>query len=436
MEGRLLFKGCAVFRADGRVRRDMAVVVEGPRIAQVAPDAEVPVRPGDWAVSCRDRLLMPGLVDCHSHLVGGQLAPAPDFLLRGSSGPGRSHQGLDRGLTPGEVEALTALGLARAIRGGVTLVAEHLTAPQDVLGSLLAQARVAERLGVRLTNSHATVSRPGDAGVGLLEANASYVEGLGPSALVRPALGFQTSHTADDALLSRLGPLRERLRAPLHLHLAESEDDLTQTYARSGLRVVPRLDGFGLLGPHVIAAYARSIDMAESARLAQSGAFTALTPGSSLAEEPVGRGLELIFAHPNQVGMASGGIGALGTLLSSAVAAMTQLGRSGRPLDPDELLGQFLIAGPSELCTRLYGAPSGAIEPAALADLIVLDHVPPEEDSRLSPQLLLQLGQVQVAWSVVNGRVLMREGQLLGADFLDLAADGARALSAVWKRAA
>ena len=82
MEGRLLLKNCAVFRADGRVRTGMALVVEGGLIRRVAPDADVPVLPGDWEVACRGRLVAPGLVDCHTHLVGGQLLPPTgNFLL-------------------------------------------------------------------------------------------------------------------------------------------------------------------------------------------------------------------------------------------------------------------------------------------------------------------------------------------------------------------
>ena len=55
MEGRLLLKNCAVFRADGRVRTGMALVVQDGLIRRVAPDAEVPVLPGDWEVACRGR---------------------------------------------------------------------------------------------------------------------------------------------------------------------------------------------------------------------------------------------------------------------------------------------------------------------------------------------------------------------------------------------
>ena len=148
MEGRLLLKNCSIYRADGRIRTEMVVVVEGGLVTRVAPDAEVPVLPGDWEVACRGRMVAPGLVDCHTHLVGAQLTPLSGaFLLRNARARFELQSSLALLLTRGEVEALTAFAIARALRGGVTLLVEHLQAPSDVEGALVAQARVAEKLG-------------------------------------------------------------------------------------------------------------------------------------------------------------------------------------------------------------------------------------------------------------------------------------------------
>lgn len=56
-----------------------AVLVEGPRIAAVAPQAELPVPPGARRLDLGGRTLMPGLIDCHDHLAnlpGGMVARA------------------------------------------------------------------------------------------------------------------------------------------------------------------------------------------------------------------------------------------------------------------------------------------------------------------------------------------------------------------------
>ncbi|HZN94201.1 MAG TPA: amidohydrolase, partial [Myxococcales bacterium] len=81
MEGRLLLKNCAIFSPDGRVKDRMAVVIDGGKIAAVERDDLVPVRPGDWSASCDGRLLAPGLIDCHTHLVNAQVLPISGELL-------------------------------------------------------------------------------------------------------------------------------------------------------------------------------------------------------------------------------------------------------------------------------------------------------------------------------------------------------------------
>jgi 5-methylthioadenosine/S-adenosylhomocysteine deaminase len=438
MEGRLLLKNCAVFRADGRVRTGMALVVAEGLIRRVAPDAEIPVLPGDWEVGCRGRLVAPGLVDCHTHLVGGQLLPPTGNFLLGAPGTRlerRKH--VSSLLTVGEVEALTRFAMARALREGVTLAVEHLEAPADVSGALAVQGRVAEQLGLRLVTGHVTHSLAGEGPAeACLEANADFVRRHQRHPLVRGALGFQSSHTCEDALLRRVATLASELDAPVLFHLAESEDDLAATYARYGKRVVPRLDELGLLGPRAIAARARAIDTAETLRLAATGTFVALSPRSHLTAERAGESLEAVLTRHHLVGLGTSGHGTLWEELLAAFVGLMRIARAGRMPDPDGALAQLLVSGPAELCTRLVGARSGLVEEGCIADLLVYDFVPAADpQTGYSPHLLGQLARSRVAWTLVNGRVAVREGQLLGADHVELARDATAALASVWTRA-
>ncbi len=436
MEGRLLLKNCSVFRSDGRIRAQMAVLIENGTISKVASDDEIPALPGDWEVACKGRLVAPGLVDCHTHLVGGQLVPlSGELLLRSPRSRFEIQQRIEQQLTVAEVEALTAFALAKALRSGVTMLVEHLHSPLHVAASLAVQGRMAERLGVRLVSSHATTSLFGEASaIEQFEANAEYAQSRRSHPLVRGALGFHASSYCDDDLLRRIGRAREEMGVGAHYHLAESEDDLTVTYARHGRRIVPRLEAFGLLGAGAVASYAKAIDRAESDRLAKSRTLIALSPRSNLASEGWG-GVESVLAHQNLIGLGTGGTGSLWEELYCGFVSVMHVARVGRLLDPDGLMSQLLMGGPADLCTMLYGPPSGNVEEGGLADLVVYDHVPAMElAGGLTPHLLMQLGQAPVGWTIVAGKVVVREGQLLGVDYLELASEASRALQALWKR--
>lgn len=438
MEGRLVLKNCSVLGAYGRIHKHLAVIVEGGRILRVAPDAEVPILPGDWEVACRGRLVAPGLVDCHTHLVGGQLLPLSGAdLLRTPPARLARQRHLDSLLTASEVEVLSAHAMARALRSGVTMLVEHLHCPKDVEGALAAQARAARRLGVRLSNSHASSSLDGlPEGIAQLEENAAFAEQLRADPLVRPALGLHSSSSCGDELLRRAGRAREAPGAVgLHYHLAESQDDAAATLERHGKRIVQRLESFGLLGAGVVAADAHAIDRSESERLMRSRTLIALGPRIGLPAE-LGSGLESVFAFQNLVGMGTSGTGLLWGELVSTLIGLLPIARQGGLPEPDGTLGRLLISSPAELCSLLYGAPSGAVEAGRLADLVVYDHVPAEEGAGgLTPYLLLQLGQARVAWTIVAGQVVVREGELLAHDFVGLSREAARALETLWARA-
>jgi cytosine/adenosine deaminase-related metal-dependent hydrolase len=439
MEGRLLLKDCSIFRADGRVRAGMAVLIEGSRISRVAPNSELPVLPGDWEVACRGRLVSPGLIDCHTHLVGGQLQPlVGEFVLRSFQQRFEHEAKLGSLLSPGEVEALTAHAIARGLREGITLRVEHLLAPADVGKSLAVQARTAERLSARLIHSHASLS-VGGTGEAQLEANAAHVHEFRRHPLVRGVLGLYGSFCCDDELLRRAGRLREEMGVGAHFHLGESEEDLMTTYTRYGRRIVPRFEAFGLLSSGSVAAYCRTIDRSESMKLAMSRTLVALSPRSSQALDAGTAGLEAVLAHGNLIGLGTAGYGTPWEELACGFNAVLAIARGGRMLDPDGWMAQFLMGGGAEMCAMVWGTPCGTVEEGSLADLVVFDYVPSERsdsDAGATPHLLVQLSQAPVAWTIVDGRVAVREGRLLAADYQQLSKDAAAALQSVWKRAA
>lgn len=437
MEGRLLLKNCSVFRADGRVRSGMALRLEGSRIAEVAEDADLPALPGDWAVRCEGRLVTPGLIDCHTRLVGSQVTPwSAHHLLRPLDERCRLEAEVERRLTASEVEALTAVALARGLLRGTTFFVEHLHAPSCVEAGLSAQARAAERLGARLVNSHATTSQLGGRpGLAQLEENARYVASVKGRPLVRGAVGVASSFCADDELLRGVGRTKEELGVGAHFRMAEGDEDLALTWDRHGTRVVNRFETFGLLGGASVGAHARAIDRTEAQRLARSRTVIALSPRlTHTLEGGSALGMEAVLLGQNLVGLGTDGNGTLWEELASSFTGVMTLARSGRMLDPDNLMASFLVSGPSELCTMLFAQPSGTLDVGSLADLVVHDFVPPQETANFTPHLLMQLSQSRAAWTIVNGSVVVREGQLLAAPLLELERNAARALEAVWKR--
>jgi cytosine/adenosine deaminase-related metal-dependent hydrolase len=408
----------------------MSVVIEGRTIAAIGADAEHPVLPGDWEVRCAGRLVAPGLIDCMTRLVNGQLTPwSGDLLLRPFEQRLEVERALGAKLSVAEIEVLTAFAVACGLRLGVTMFVENLHAPRHVEEGLKVQARVAERLGARMINGHSSASTDALKGPAQVEQNARYVEGQRGGPLVRGAIGVRASCVAEDDVLREAGRAKEQLGVGALFGLAETDDDLALTWARHNTRIVTRFERFGLLGGASVAGHARAIDRAEAARLAKSRTLIALSPRvAQTVEGGSAMGMEAVLVSQNLVGLGTSGCGTLWEELAASFAGVMALSRAGRMLDPDHMMSQFLVGGPAELNTMVFGKPSGSVDPGSIADLVVYDFVPAREQANFTAHLLMQLSKTPVAWTIVDGRVAVREGQLVGADFLELAREAAKAL--------
>jgi cytosine/adenosine deaminase-related metal-dependent hydrolase len=415
MEGRLVLKDCSVYRLDGSFRSGTAVAIEQGRISKVSPDEQIPILPGDWEIACRGRLTMPGLIDCHAHLVSGQLSPfSAELLGQTPAERSRARDELESKLTAAEVEALTAFALARALRFGVTTVLEHLHCPGDVGGGLDAQARTAERVGMRLVGSHATDSRHGPrSALSQLEANAERVLARRAHPLVRCALGFGASSDCDDELLTELGRLRAKLGVGVHGHVAGGEADQARTLDAVNQRVVSRLEARGLLGRQSVVAYASGLTAATVSFFARQSAS----------------------ARNGLVALATGGSISLWDEVVAAWAALAEQATAARTLDAAGMLRDALFGAPASLCSRIFGERFGAIEPGCPADLAVYDLLPAEAGQGPSAELVLRTARAPVAWTIVAGRVVVREGRLLAHDYIELEREAQRALRSIRRRA-
>jgi len=397
MEGRLLIKNCTVLET-GVLRRGCAVVVEGPVVARVADDSSEPVRPGDWAVDAGGRLLLPGRVDGHAELAPGD-------------GTGRKR-------STSEVEALAAAAIAQALRAGTTTLLNQVSEAQDPLEALGAQARAAGRLGVRLVTG---LAADGMHAVAEHDLNVEFARAHREDPLIRGAMGFATCLGASDELLTAVSRAAESLRAPVHFRLAETDTELAEHFEQHRIRMVERLDRHGLLTPYTVAAHARSVEGSEAKRLAERGVVVAWSPLSDLLGDQ--HGFDSVWQPEHRVVLATAGVGTLAEQWTAARILAHRAARVGQ-LWPSEELPELLVRGPAGFLEQLFGCPSGVVTAGALADVVLLDLVP--ADGVPLDETLVEAAVAPAAWTVVHGRVVVREGQLLGSDLSELLAEAAK----------
>jgi 5-methylthioadenosine/S-adenosylhomocysteine deaminase len=411
MEGRLLLRDCALCPPAGPIQSGLSIVIDGPRVSAIGASRQLPTLPGDWEVACAGRLVTMGFIDCHAHLVGRQLAP----IGTGPDEAGRSQQrrALEGALTAADVEVLTAFGIARALRSGITLSVEHLHCPTEVASALQRQATAIERIGARAVITHRSSSVEGSAaGLDQLGANALFAGDFHHHDLIRPGLGFAPPELCDDSFLRRLSQISEELGLAIHGELGEGPGD----------QAVTRLRSFGLLERNAAIAANSAEQLLALLQARAPRLWPVLVPPHHSGQLPATTNSEVLST--DRVGIGSGDR----TLQDGWSWALSLVGEAH--------LDQLGVQTPAKFGTDLYGGPLDAVREGALADLVVWDHVPSQENpGGVLPYLIERVVPGPAAWTIVNGRVVVREGRLLAHDYASLAQEAAATLNLLRPRA-
>lgn len=276
---------------------DGAVLVDGDRIAVVGPDAAVPTPPGAEALEFPGAVLVPGLVNCHTHLELTHLAGRngePDFATWL-----RRVRDLKDATTPDKFAAAAEAGIRDGWARGVTCVAET--------GSTGAAIAALARLGGRGIVYHEVFGPdPAKSTPPLRDLEAAIVR-LNPHVSERVRLGLSPHSpvTVSEPLFRAVAELARLERLPLAVHLAESpaESELVRhgtgpfadrlrargiTVRARGVSPVRYLADLGVLQSAdcelpTLCIHCVQVDAADIALLRERGAVVAACPRSNRA---------------------------------------------------------------------------------------------------------------------------------------------------------
>jgi putative selenium metabolism protein SsnA len=410
--------------APARVRRG-TVVIEDDRIQSIS-DAAPPV--DALMIDCSGLVIMPGFACAHTHLYSA--------LARGMPSPAvaptnfteileRVWWKLDRALDAEAVEVSALVGALDALRAGTTSLVDHHASPTFIDGSLDVMGSALERVGVRGVLCYEVSDRGGsdEARAGVRE-NERLLERLRetPRPLLRGLVGAHAAFTLSNRTAEALADVAARHQTGVHIHVAEDAVDAH----KDGGSTVAWLAARGLLGPRALFAHCVHASDEDVERITAAGAHVAHNPRSN-ANNAVG------YARPARLGdrvlLGTDGIG--GDMRAEAFAAF---------LAARDHHHAFDVVGALErnraFVARSFGETTLALEPGALADLIVLDYRTPTPITadNAAGHLLFGLPSAQVRHAVVGGRLVLRDGRSTVVDEDALNARARDVAARLWSR--
>ena len=426
--------------ARARELRHASILIEGNRIAQIGAAETLP-QTADAVVDARGHLVTPGLVNTHHHMYQSLTRAIPAVQDAELFSWLRGLYPLWAGLTPEMVRVSTQVAMAELLLSGCTTSSDHLYIyPNGV--RLEDSIDAARTIGMRFTATRGSMSvgqsqggLPPDSVVEredhilrdsqrLVEAHHDADHGAMLQVALAPCSPFSVSRDLmrESALLARSHGVR------LHTHLAENDHDIA--YSREKFNCTPAqyAQDLGWVGPDVWHAHCVKLDEEGISLFAATRTGVAHCPCSNMrlasgiapvrkmldAGVPVGLGVD---------GCASNDAAHMVNEARQALL-LARVGRSLEPFGCDRGPSDMGARDALALATRggaqvLGRSDIGHLAVGMCADLALFDlrtlgfagaavHDP--------VGALMLCSSPQAAWTIVNGQVVVREGQLTTVD--------------------
>ncbi len=403
-----------------------AVAVQGDSILAVGKEADLKKQfEAKEVVDCGGRVLMPGLVNAHTHV--------PMTLLRGLADDLRLDVWLMGYMMPVEREFVspdfcrlgTLLACAEMIRSGVTCFADMYYFEEHV-------ARATAEAGLRAVCSQTVLKFPSpDAGSyeDSLAAAREFILAWQDHPLIRPSVGPHAPYTCTADILRACAALAAETGAVLHTHIAETAAEVADWRQQYGMPEVPWVKRQNLFDAKVLAAHCVHVDEGEIRQLGGAGAGVAHCPTSNMklasGVAPVLKMLE----HGLKVGIGTDGTASNNDLDMFEEVRLTALLAKGTSGDPTAVPARQALAMGTRLGAQALhlGAVTGSLEAGKRADLILVDLTPLHNAPRFRhdpnavySQLVYASKSTDVTDVMAEGRWLMRDRALLTVETDDL----------------
>ena len=405
-----------------------AVAVQGDSILAVGPaDELVKEYTAKETLDCGGKILMPGLVNAHTHV--------PMTLLRGLADDLRLDVWLMGYMMPVEREFVspdfvrlgTALACAEFIRSGVTSFCDMYYFEEDV-------AKATADAGLRAVCAQTVLKFPSpdaDSWEDSLALARGFIERWKGHPLIVPSVAPHAPYTCTEEILRATAELAVEFDVPLHTHLAETAQERETLRNEQGMPVIPYVRKQGLFKAKVIAAHCVHVDLGEMRTLLHAGAGVAHNPSSNLklasGFAPVPKMLEVGL----NVGIGTDGPASNNDLDMFEEVRLASFIAKATSNDPTAVPAPMALAMATRIGAQALhiGDMTGSLEPGKRADLILIDSSPVHSSPRFKrdpnnayAQIVYSSKSTDVSDVMVNGAWLMRDHELLTLNEAELLA--------------
>ena len=410
----ILIKNALILNPNNFDNKKQSLLIKDDLIAEIAD--EISEDNIDKIIDAEGKILLPGLINTHTHL--------SMTLFRGLADDLSLDTWLNDHIWPMEANLNGDYCYIGALLGAVELIKSGTTTFSDMYFYMEDVARAVEDSGIRAVLSYGMIDF-GDAerreaeikeNLDLFNSCNGMADGR-----IKVFFGPHSPYTASEELLIKTRQLADEYNMGIHIHVSETEKEINDSLDEKGLRPFEYLEKIGLLGPDVVAAHCVWLSDKEIDIIKKHDVKVSHNPCSNMklasGISPVSKLIE------NDICVSIGTDGAssnnnLDLIEELKTASLLQKVSTLDPkvLSSDEAIEMATIKGAEALG---LDSEIGSIEVGKKADIILIDtnaaNMVPDSSS-LSSNVIYSANGSNVDTTICNGKILMENKKLTVLD--------------------
>jgi 5-methylthioadenosine/S-adenosylhomocysteine deaminase len=386
------------------------ILIEGSLISKVAPS--IPAH-AEEKMDATGKIALPGLINTHTH--------AAMTLFRGIGEDASLHDWLSAvravevKVTPSQIRAGSALAAVEMIKSGTTCF-NDMYFHMDEVASAVQESGMRAVLGYSMVDMGDEKKRKSE--LTICEKFVKDWQGKADGRITA-AVPPHSIYLCSRELLLASEAMSKKYNVPLHIHLSETRKEVFDCLSAHKLRPVPYLDSLGILSQRTVAAHCVWLTKEEVRLLASRKVSSSLNPVSNMK---LAGGAVAPLPEMQQFGMnislGTDGSASNDSLSMFETMKFLALSVKNARWDATAATAPQILSAATEGGARALGINAGAIAEGKLADIILVDARAPNMAPlhNITANLVYSAHAGNVADSIINGKVVMRDKKLLTLD--------------------
>ena len=386
------------------------IFIEGNRIKTIGQSLEVEA---DKIISGRKKAVIPGFVNMHTH--------AAMTLFRGIGDDMPLMPWLEEKIWPNEAKLTDEDIYWGAKLACLEMIKSGTTAFFDMYIKQEMTAMAVEETGLRAVLSEVCFDhfKPELTEECKRNITKRFQSPSSYTPCIRTAIGPHAIYTVSGKLLQWIGAFADEHGLPVHLHLAETEEEVRFCREHFGTTPVRYLNALGILSPNLVVAHAIYVDEEEIALLADNGVKVVHNPASNMKlASGYGFKYKEMRAAGIQVGLGTDGCASSNSLdMIEAMRLASFLGKVWRK-DPEAMPCEEMFDAATRVGAAMLGLDTGRIVEGALADICLIDLNMPAFTPNFNfvSNLVFAANGSCVDTVICDGKILMEDKKVTGED--------------------